>query len=162
MVEPALPTAARSREQKTVSAFLEQASPQLRSLYEALASSCSASGDDVSMKTTHYYLADRRIKNFACVQVHPQTKQLLVFLKLDPDTVNLEDGSLFGTFARSSATTRTGDLEVRIGSIDYLEVCEAADREELRRGLVTARYDGSHRRRPPLASTLAGRDTVVV
>src|SRR2546421_1482756 len=50
-------------------------------------------GDDVSMKTTRYYLAYRRIKNFACVEVHAQTAQLLVFLKVNPDEVELEERS---------------------------------------------------------------------
>jgi predicted transport protein len=45
------------------------------------------------MKTTQYYFAYRRIKNFTCVEVHPQTGQLLVFLKVNPDEVELEEGS---------------------------------------------------------------------
>jgi hypothetical protein len=72
---------------KTVSDYLVQAGPALRSLYESLDAFVLGLGDDVSMKTTRYYLAYRRIKNFACVEVHPQTGQLLVFLKGGPGRV---------------------------------------------------------------------------
>jgi predicted transport protein len=105
--------------QKTVSAFLEQAGAELRSLYDSLDGFMLGLGDDVSMKTTRYYLAYRRIKNFACVQVHPQTGQLLVFLKVNPDDVALEDG--FARDVRQIGHQGTGDLEVRIESLDDLE-----------------------------------------
>jgi predicted transport protein len=54
----------------------------------------------------------RRLKNFACVQVHPQTQTLLVYLKADPDSLQLEEG--FSRDVRSISHYRTGDLEVRI------------------------------------------------
>ena len=53
MVEPGPPNGGPKPKQKTVSDFLEQASPQLRSLYEGLDSFVLSLGDDVSMKTTH-------------------------------------------------------------------------------------------------------------
>ena len=43
-------------------------------------------------KALKFYFAFRRLKNFACVEVHPQTKMLLIYLKVDPSTVDLEDG----------------------------------------------------------------------
>jgi len=104
---------------KTVTEYLAQASPKLRSLYDSLDAFLLALGDDVSMKTTLYYLAYRRIKNFACVEVHPQTDQLLVFLKINPDEVSLEDG--FSRDVRKVGHFGTGDLELRIDSIEDLE-----------------------------------------
>jgi len=38
------------------------------------------------------YFAYKRIKNFACVEVHPQSRALLVYLKVDPDSIELEPG----------------------------------------------------------------------
>jgi predicted transport protein len=104
---------------KTVSDYLAQAGDELRSLYDSLDGFVLGLGDDVSMKTTRYYLAYRRIKNFACVEVHPQTGQLLVFLKVNPDDVELEDG--FARDVREIGHFGTGDLEVRIDSLDDLE-----------------------------------------
>lgn len=132
VVEPGPADGATKPKQKTVSAFLEQASPQLRSLYESLDAFLLGLGDDVSMKTTRYYLAYRRIKNFASVQVHPQTGQLLVFLKLDPDGVSLQEG--FIRDVRGIGHQGTGDLEVRIGSVDDLERAKS---------LIEKSYDAS-------------------
>jgi predicted transport protein len=58
------------------------------------------------------YFAFRRIKNFACVEVHPQTRNLLLFLKVDPDTVALEEG--FSRDVRKIGHFGTGDLELRL------------------------------------------------
>jgi predicted transport protein len=49
-------------------------------------------GDDVTKKVTQQYYAYRRLKNFVCVEVHPQSRALLVFLKVNPDSVPLEPG----------------------------------------------------------------------
>ena len=104
---------------KTVSDYLEQAGQELRSLYESLDAFVLGLGDDVSMKTTRYYLAYRRIKNFACVEVHTQAAQLLVFLKVNPDDIDLEEG--LTRDVREIGHFGTGDLEVRIDSLDDLE-----------------------------------------
>jgi predicted transport protein len=104
---------------KTVSDYLGQAGPELRSLYESLDAFLVALGDDVSMKTTRYYLAYRRIKNFACVEVHAHAGELLVFLKVNPDEVDLEEG--FVRDVREIGHFGTGDLELRIDSLEDLE-----------------------------------------
>lgn len=64
-------------------------------------------------------IAFRRIKSFACVEVHPQSKKLLVYLKVDPDSIDLEPG--FTRDVRSIGHFRTGDLEVTITSMDDLQ-----------------------------------------
>lgn len=97
---------------KTVTEYLEQASTELRDLYESVDAFCTALGDDVTRKTLNNYFAFRRLKNFACVEVHPQSKNVLVYLKLDPQTVTLESG-----FARDVASIGhfgTGDVELRL------------------------------------------------
>ena len=48
------------------------------------------------------------------MEVHPQSGQLLVFLKVNPDDVALEDG--FTRDVRKIGHFGTGDLEMRIGS----------------------------------------------
>lgn len=74
---------------------------------------------DVTKKVTQFYLAYRRIKNFACVEVRPTLNQLKMFLKLDPDTVDLKEG--FSRDVRKIGHFGTGDLELTIGSHDDLE-----------------------------------------
>ncbi len=104
---------------KTVSDYLSQASRELKEIYESLDAFLLALGDDVSMKTTRYYLAYRRIKNFACVEIHPQSNQLLVFLKVNPDEVALQEG--FSRDVRDIGHFGTGDLELRISASEDLE-----------------------------------------
>ncbi len=104
---------------KTVSEYLSQASPELVNWFEELKAYMVALGDDVQIKTLKYYVAFKRIKNFACVEIHPQTKKISLYLKVDPDSIELEIG--FTRDVRKIGHYGTGDLEVTIGSLEQLE-----------------------------------------
>jgi predicted transport protein len=97
---------------KTFEEYLAQSPEALRDRFENLKAFVMALGDDVQLKQLKYYAAFRRLENFACVEVHPQTGQMLIFLKIDPSSITLEpdftrDVSKIGHYG-------TGDLEVRI------------------------------------------------
>lgn len=66
------------------------------------------------------------------MEVHPQTRNLLVYLKINPDTVELEDG--FTRDVRTIGHFGTGDLELRIHT--------AADFEKAR-PLIQRSYEDS-------------------
>jgi predicted transport protein len=102
----------RSGTSKTVTQFLDGSPQTLQDLFANLEAFIEALGDEVTKKTLKNYFAYRRLKNFACVEVHPQTQTLLVYLKVDPDTVQLEEG--FSRDVRSIGHFATGDLELRI------------------------------------------------
>lgn len=110
---------ASSTSSKTVTEYLAQSSKDLQDLYGELEAYCHGLGDDVTKKALKLYFAFRRLKNFACVEVHPQTRTLLIYLKLDPDTVELEDG--FSRDVRSIGHFGTGDLELRVKTREQLE-----------------------------------------
>jgi predicted transport protein len=112
-------TTTGSAQYKTVTEYLESAPESLRDLYVDLQTHCLSLGDDVQEKITKYYVAFRRIRNFACVEVHPQSHELLVFLKVNPDTVELEEG--FARDVRGVGHYGTGDLELRLRDHDALE-----------------------------------------
>jgi len=76
-------------------------------------------GDDVTKTTRQNYFAFRRIKNFACVEIHPQSKKLLVYLKTDPASLVLEPG--FTRDVTKIGHFGTGSLEVTISSKQDLE-----------------------------------------
>ncbi|MGI5165692.1 DUF5655 domain-containing protein [Spirillospora sp. CA-253888] len=99
-----------------------QAKQPLKDLYTAFEDLAISLGDDVTKKTLKYYFAFRRLKNFACVEVHPATQTLVVFLKVDPSTVTLEDG--FTRDVSKLGHYGTGDLEVRIRSREDLDKAE--------------------------------------
>jgi predicted transport protein len=97
---------------KTVSDYLTGSPEGLKNLFADLEAFIESLGDDVTKKTLKSYFAYRRLKNFACVEVHPQTQTLLVYLKVDPDSIQLEEG--FSRDVRKIGHFGTGDLEVRI------------------------------------------------
>jgi predicted transport protein len=109
---------ARSGE-KTVTELLEQASPEQRDRFEALKAFLLALGDDVQMKVLKFYFAFRRIKNFACVEIHPQSKRILIYVKVDPASIQLEKG--FTRDVHAIGHYGTGDLEITLQNDEDLE-----------------------------------------
>ena len=103
----------------TVSEHLEKANDNLRALFETLRDHMQGFGDDVQIKTLQFYFAFKRIKNFACVEIRNQEQKLLVYLKVDPTSVELEEG--LTRDVREIGHFGTGDLEVTIRSRDDLE-----------------------------------------
>jgi len=102
---------------KTAQEQLANAQPAIQQLYESLAEELNALGDDVQEKHLKLYVAFRRLKNFACVI--PYRDKLLVMLKLNPDSVLLEDG--FSRDVRNIGTWGTGDLELTLRTPADLE-----------------------------------------
>lgn len=103
---------------KTVAQYLDESPPDLRDLYHGLDAFLAALGD-VQVKVTKTYIAYRRIKNFACVEVYAKSKRLNVYLKIDPTTITLEPG--FTKDVRTVGHFGTGDLLVTIASPASLE-----------------------------------------
>lgn len=103
----------------TVSDNMEKASPQLRELYEQLKAYLTAQGDDVVVKTTEYYIAFRRMRNYVTVEFRSQANKLLVYARIDPKTVDLVSG--FTRDMTNIGHFGTGDLEITIASPDDLE-----------------------------------------
>lgn len=104
---------------KTVTEYLDQADQELTDRYEALKDYLVNLGDDVQVKTLKNYFAFKRIKNFACVEVHPRNRNLLVYLRVDPASITLQEG--FTRNVREIGHFGTGDLEVVISSLDDFE-----------------------------------------
>jgi predicted transport protein len=113
---------AKAASSATVTELHEKASPDLRAVVDGLDRYLTSLGDDVSRKTLKLYFAYRRIKNFACVEVHPQSNQLLVYVKVDPDSVPLEEG--FTRDVRKIGHFGTGDLEIRVSTTADLQRAE--------------------------------------
>jgi len=103
-----------TRTGQTVSENLAKADTELQDHFEKLKAFLIALGDDVQMKTLKYYFAFKRIKNFACVEVRTQAKQILVYIKINPDNITLENG--FTRDVSSIGHYGTGDLEITISS----------------------------------------------
>jgi predicted transport protein len=103
----------------TISQTLEQAQGPLRDLFEEVRAYLLALGDDVQEKTLKYYVAYKRLKNFACLEVHPTKGTIAAFVKVDPATMEIETG--FMRDVSDIGHYGTGDLEVTIRSRADLE-----------------------------------------
>ncbi|WP_329486643.1 DUF5655 domain-containing protein [Kitasatospora sp. NBC_01246] len=92
----------------------------LRDLYNELDEVLNMSGE-VEVVPLRHYIAYRRLQNVASVifRPSPSHRAILLYLRLDPDTMVLEEG--FTRDMRGIGHLGTGDLEVRIASAADLE-----------------------------------------
>jgi predicted transport protein len=103
----------------TVKDKIDSAPKELRALYEELAGRLKSLGEDVTIHPQKHYMAFRRNRNFASVQVYNQKKVVRVYLNIDPDAVNpkatnMRDVRQIGHFG-------TGDLEITVKSKKDIE-----------------------------------------
>jgi len=132
-IDPDEPPLSRPRTRhKTVTQYLADADQELVDLYEAIKSYLLALGDDVQTHILDNYVAFRRLKNFACVEVKPQIRHIKIFVKVDPQSISLEAG--FTRDVRNIGHFGTGDLEIIIKDYATLEKAKP---------LLEQSYDGS-------------------
>lgn len=96
---------------KTVENYLNDASDELKSRFYALRDFITSLGDDVQEKKLKNYFGFKRIKNFACVEIHPKTNTVLVYTKANIDDIEFKDG--FTRDVTNIGHYGTGNLEIR-------------------------------------------------
>jgi predicted transport protein len=99
---------------------IESAPDELKEIYDELVTKLNDLGDDVTVHPQKHYIAFRRNRNFASVQIYNQIKVVRVYLNIDPDGVeidakNMRDVRQIGHFG-------TGDLEITITSKRDIEI----------------------------------------
>ena len=104
---------------KTVTESLADADTALTDVFEATRSYLRALGDDVQERTLKNYFAFTRLKNFACIEIKPTARKLLVYLKVDPESVDMQPG--FTRDVSNIGHFGTGDLEVTVAQMEDLE-----------------------------------------
>jgi len=102
---------------KTWQEQLALAPAEIAALFEQTTSYLHSLGDDVQEKPLKLYLAFRRLKNFASIVV--QSKRLQLYLKLNPDSVELVED--FSRDVRTIGHWGTGDLELSLRTPADLE-----------------------------------------
>jgi predicted transport protein len=108
---------------KTVTENLQQADKELQDMYYSVRDFILNLGDDIQEKVLKYYIAFKKIRNFACVEVYSKSKTILMHLNINPDEVELKEG--FTKDVRNIGHYGTGNLEVRINSKDDFEKAKA-------------------------------------
>ena len=82
----------------------------MRNLYHSICGFIESLGDDIVSNQLKLYLAYKKVQNMVCIEIH--NKQIILFLKLNPETVKLENG--FTRDMRSIGHYGTGDLQITI------------------------------------------------
>lgn len=96
--------------QKTHLEKLTAASAHYKMLYTSICDFIESLGDDLAPNQLKLYLAYKKVQNVFCIEIYKQ--QIIVRMKLNPDTVELEQG--FTRDTRNIGHYGTGDLEVSI------------------------------------------------
>ena len=91
----------------------------MRAVYDALAGHLEGLGDDVSVNPQKHYIAFRRNRNFASVQIYNQKRLIRIYLNVDPDEVDIDNS--FMRDVRQIGHFGTGDLELTIKSKKDIE-----------------------------------------
>jgi len=111
----------------TQAEHLERTDERLKSLFQAVSDHMIDLADDVKERFLKWYIAYKRLKNFATVQLQPAKNGLLMWLPLNPDQITLEDG--FSRDVRGVGHHGTGDLELTIRNVDDLDKAKPLIRE---------------------------------
>ncbi len=109
----------KSNVYKTVTENLQQADEELQDMYYSVRDFILSLGDDIQEKVLKYYIAFKKIRNFACVEIYPKNRTVLMYLNINPDEVELKEG--FTRDVRNIGHYGTGNLEVRINNRDDFE-----------------------------------------
>lgn len=96
--------------QKTHVEKLAAANSHFRTLYDSLCDYIESLGDDLVQNQLKLYLAYKKVQNVFCIEIY--NKQIIVHTKLDPDSIQLEEG--FTRDMRNIGHYGTGDLEISI------------------------------------------------
>lgn len=104
---------------KTIGTILTELDAGMVDRFEALKAFILALGDDVQETTLRFYIAFKRIKNFACVEFRPTAGKILLFVKVDPRRITVEPG--FTRDVSQVGHFGTGDLEITLTKPDDLE-----------------------------------------
>lgn len=112
VIKPSPGTSGKPGSDKTFEEQLATADPAIQALYENIRDYISAYGDDVSENRLKLYSAFKKIRNIICVVIN--NRGISLYLRLNPDSVDLEDG--FSRDVRNIGHWATGDLEVTIKS----------------------------------------------
>ncbi len=118
----------KSNEEKDKKTHLEklaEAPEELRTIYFEICNYIESLGDDLSANQLKFYKAYKKVQNIVCIEI--LKKHILLYLKLDPVTVDLKEGFL--NDMTNKGHYGTGDLQIVIKTPeDFIQVKSLLDR----------------------------------
>lgn len=110
-------TIKRARTDKTFKQCLDEAGKKNQELYYAVRDYILSLGDDIIENQLKRYVAFKKVKNFVCAEVYQ--RQVLLHLRLNPDTVELFPGKIEDV--REKGHWGTGDLRLILHEMNDFE-----------------------------------------
>lgn len=107
----------KSGGQKSHAEKLASVPQSIRDLYFSICDFVESLGDDISRNQLKMYLAYKKVQNIVCIEIY--NRQVILFLKLNPDDIMLEEG--FTRDMRNVGHYGTGDLQVIIKDANDFE-----------------------------------------
>ena len=98
---------------------IAEAPAAVKGMFEGLEAHLKSLGDDVTVHRQKHYVAFKRSRNFASVQIYNQKRQVRVYLNIDPEEVDLSRPGLRDV--RQVGHYGTGDLELTVRSYKDLD-----------------------------------------
>lgn len=114
--EPAAPVK-KAKGDKTFRQRLAETSEEFRNLYLSIHDYILSLGDDIAENQLKLYVAFKKVKNIACIEVYQS--YILIHLRLNPDTVTLKPGKIEDV--REKGHWGTGDLRIIIKRTEDFE-----------------------------------------
>ena len=104
------PTMPKNSQFKTFEEQLKSAPENLSVIYEEICNYIESLGDDIIPLKLKYWLAYKKSQNIACIDIN--NKRVAIYLKINPDSVQLEQG--FSENVKNVGHWGTGDLKLSI------------------------------------------------
>jgi predicted transport protein len=128
---------------KAIVEWLAEMTQTLRAVFESLDGYLTSLGDDVQRKDLKLYIAFKRLRNFVIVCF--QKNNLVVYLHLDPDKVDLVEG--FTRDVREIGHWGTGNVEVTLRNLVDLNkakplLLQAYEEEPVQTSVTCGRVSG--------------------
>lgn len=117
MTENGVMDSEKNNAQKSHIEKLAAVSDNMKNLYHSICDFIESLGDDITANQLKLYLAYKKVQNLVCIEIY--NKQILLFVKLNPETVKLESG--FTRDMRSIGHYGTGDLQIIIKNTSDFE-----------------------------------------
>jgi predicted transport protein len=95
-----------------IKVYHAKASDDLKELFEEIEHFILSLGDDIQKKELKFYYAYKKIKNFVCAEVRPQSEAIRLYLKLDPKS--FKDLPTIARDVSNIGHYGTGDLELKV------------------------------------------------
>lgn len=107
----------KNNTQKTHVQKLASVLEEMRKLYCSICEYIESFGDDIVANQLKYYLAYMKVQNMVCIEIY--NKQIILYLKISPETISLEKG--FTRDMRNTGHYGTGDLQITIKNAEDFE-----------------------------------------